>query len=247
MGKSWPPYVNKSKIDSKECSFLHIAAFAERRSISAHNTFRKVTKMKSRQWNGLQFVFPALFCATFAHAAEHRKAGAHVHGAGVLNVVQEKAVLSVEFISPLDSIVGFEYEAKTAPDKKKMADAMNIINNPASIFVVEGGTCKFAVGKVNSTFEEEGADEREEAEAAAAAKAAKKAGKPAPKPKEHEEHASLTVSYTITCDNEAGLKSLQVKLFDSFPRLEKIDVNFVGAGSQKAGTLTKKSTTFSWK
>lgn len=170
--------------------------------------------------------------------AEHRHAEAHVHGAGVLNMVLEKNVLSIELDIPLDSIVGFEHEAKTDADKKKLADVMGILKDAPGLFAVEGaGSCQVVAKEV----ELEKDDHKDKVEAS------KKDGKKAGKKAAHAEHADLEAEYTITCEKVDSFNAVQVKLFEFFPRIEKLTVNFVGGAGQKAGYLTKKSNTFSWK
>ncbi len=54
---------------------------------------------------------------------EKRSAGAHEHGAGKLDIAMEglKGKLVIEI--PMESLTGFEHEAKSAGERKKVADA----------------------------------------------------------------------------------------------------------------------------
>jgi hypothetical protein len=54
---------------------------------------------------------------THSHKHDH---GAHVHGAGTLNIAFDQLNGKVEFKSSADSIIGFEHEAKTAKQKDQL-------------------------------------------------------------------------------------------------------------------------------
>lgn len=51
------------------------------------------------------------------------KAQAHEHGVAEVGIALEGSGAQIEFTAPGSAIMGFEHEAKTAADKKKMADA----------------------------------------------------------------------------------------------------------------------------
>ena len=54
---------------------------------------------------------------------EKRSAGAHEHGAGKLDIAMEGLKGKWEWEVPMESLTGFEHQAKSAADKKKVADA----------------------------------------------------------------------------------------------------------------------------
>lgn len=178
-----------------------------------------------------------LMASTLAYAGK-RHAGAHVHGAGELNLVLDKKVLSLELLVPSESIFGFEHEAKSDADQKKVADAMGMLQDPAALFVVEGaGLCQMAAVKV--------AVNQEALKPQSEKKSVKQHKKAA---HDHQEaHSDVMASYTITCEKSEGFTSLQVKLFERFPNIQKLRLSFVGELGQRSGVLTKKSSNFSWK
>lgn len=65
-------------------------------------------------------------------------AQAHEHGVAEVGVAVEGKSVQIEFTAPGSAIMGFEHEAKTAADKKKMADAFaKFRSNVASMFVFD--------------------------------------------------------------------------------------------------------------
>ncbi len=59
---------------------------------------------------------------------------AHVHGFASINLAIEGDELEIEFVSPADSIVGFEYEPSTAAERKAVKDAIALLQNPEKMF-----------------------------------------------------------------------------------------------------------------
>ena len=72
-----------------------------------------------------------------AHSTKKKKSlKSHEHGVGVLNIAQEENVLLFELEIPGSDVVGFEYEAETDEDKKKVDAAINILSDHKSIIVL---------------------------------------------------------------------------------------------------------------
>lgn len=69
----------------------------------------------------------ALFVLPAQPKEQKRSAGAHEHGAGTLNIAMEGAKGKFEWEIPMESLTGFEHQAKTPADKKKVASAQATI------------------------------------------------------------------------------------------------------------------------
>jgi hypothetical protein len=52
--------------------------------------------------------------------------------------------------------------------------------------------------------------------------------------------------YVFRCQQPDALKSIEVGMFERFPRLHRVDVRVVGPRRQKAGRVTPAQTTFAW-
>lgn len=98
----------------------------------------------------LRFVLPALLITSaFAQNRSHK---AHEHGHAKLNIAFETTVGapvgSVELEAPADSIVGFEYVAKTPADKAKQEKALATLKARFAEMVVLPTGCKMTPAKV---------------------------------------------------------------------------------------------------
>lgn len=65
-------------------------------------------------------------------AKKHGHQHAHSHGAGELNIAFSDLIGKVEFKAAADGVLGFEYEAKSAEDKEKLAQAVDYFKNQGS-------------------------------------------------------------------------------------------------------------------
>jgi hypothetical protein len=59
-----------------------------------------------------------------------------------------------------------------------------------------------------------------------------------------EPHGELDARYVFRCQQPDALKSIEVGMFERFPRLHRVDVRVVGPRGQKAGRVTPAQTTF---
>ncbi len=69
---------------------------------------------------------------------------------------------------------------------------------------------------------------------------------PAKERKEEDGHAELEALITFQCESPSTLKDLDVKLFNAFPPLHRLQVQMVGPRGQSATTLTPKRHVLSW-
>lgn len=136
---------------------------------------------------------------------EHRHHEAHVHGSATLEIAFDNLVGKAEFKSPADSIVGFEYEAKSEKDKKRISEAMSKFENEMSKMIqLESSLgCQFTKDSVSL--------EREPGE----------------------NHADFVATFHINC--KKPIKGSKVKIdFTNFSRIKDLDVTFLVDSLQKS-------------
>lgn len=157
-------------------------------------------------------------------------ADAHAHGQARLTVALEGNALSLALESPLDNLLGFEHMPRTAKDKAAVDRMAKLLNQPGELFVpTPAAGCKAGAVKLESPVLE------------AKPKAAAKHGH------EHErEHADLDGEFTFTCAQPALLRGLEVKLFDAFPGLKRLDVEVATGKGQTAAKLDGKKRRIDW-
>jgi len=99
------------------------------------------------------FLMLAAACALMTQPKQQkRSAGVHEHGAGKLDIAMEGLKGSLVFEIPMESLTGFEHEAKTAADKKKMVEAEAAIRSKMGQMVLlpAPSACTISVSEVEA-------------------------------------------------------------------------------------------------
>lgn len=167
----------------------------------------------------------ASFAGEHEHDHGHRHHDAHVHGIAALTLVLEGSEIAMEFISPAASIVGFEHTPGSESDHARLAAAIGTLQAGDRLFQFDqAADCRIEHAHVSSTLldhaYDEHADHHEQGH------------------EEHDNHADFEVTYHFECRQPTRLTQLTVELFDAFPAIEKLDVQFVLPHRQGAGTLS---------
>jgi hypothetical protein len=188
--------------------------------------------------HSLPLVIGLLFITTSPAMAEeqHREQGAHVHGIGQLNVVQDGSVLLIELISPAANIVGFEHAAETPEQQTALANATHTLEHGGELFLLPSeGECKLVSADIENSMgsmhgesheheEESHGDQEQHAEEEA---------------DEHQEgHSDFEAHYKFSCSRPEALDHMTVKLFQRFPNTEKLNVQLITNRRQGAAVLT---------
>ena len=133
-----------------------------------------------------------------AHAA-----GAHEHGVASLNVARSGSELLIELDSPLDNFVGFEHAPGNAEQKRRLADALAVLRDPARVVSLpDAAACRLVEAEVDDPFAPHDDHHHEEADG-------------------HEDgelgHADLEASWHFECANAAALVGFDVELWAFSP------------------------------
>lgn len=152
--------------------------------------------------------------AAFAHSQK-----AHQHGIGKLDVAVEGAQVTLELELPLDALVGFERAPRNDAERKTAATALARLRDGAAMFGFDAAAqCKASSVKVEAPVLEQ------------ATSAGAKDG-----------HADLDATYVFNCAHPAQLRSLDVRLFAAFARIERIQVQAVLAKGQRSAVLRRNA------
>jgi hypothetical protein len=166
-----------------------------------------------------------LLCLSAAAAAGK----AHEHGAVQLDIAVEAAEVSLAVEMPLDSLLGFERAPRTQAERQAAAAALAKMRDGAALFRFDAAAqCTLASAKVEAPLLEP---------------AAKPAATAAAKPPAAGEHADLDASYTFRCAQPARLATLEVLLFDAFPRVARVTVQAVLPHGQHKAVLRRAART----
>jgi len=159
--------------------------------------------------------------------------GAHVHGVATLQVAVDEKTMTLDFSSPLDSLIGFEHVPHNAKQKaavKKMADDLN---KAEQFFIpTADAQCTLQSVKLDSlVLEPKASQDKKE------------------KSQQHEEergHADLDGEFVFACKQTGKLHDLEVKLFDAYPNLHQIKVEVATLKKQSSANLTPEQRRASW-
>ena len=151
------------------------------------------------------------------------ESGAHEHGVAHLHLVQDGAALSVEFESPLDSLVGFEHAPRDDAHKQALRISHEALENAAQMVSLPAAAgCAVDTVEVEMPFVEDAHHDH--------------LGKG--------EHADAQAHYTFNCTEPSALTQLTVGLFKAFPRLERIDAEAATAAGQGKAVLRPTQATW---
>jgi len=149
--------------------------------------------------------------------AQHKP---HVHGEVKVDIAVQAGTLTVQVEAPLDSLVGFEHRPRTPAQRKAATEALALMNDVARLIQPAAAAgCVAAAPQVNATP----LQPVEQGQAAAKEAA----------------HADLEATYTFTCAKPEALATLQLGLFDSFKRIQRIEVQVAGPQGQRKQALRR--------
>lgn len=187
-----------------------------------------------------------LACASALAGATHASAAsdhAHTHGIASLQVAVEGERLTLEFSSPLENLVGFERAPRTDKEKAAVRQMVERLQKPEDFFAPSPeARCVRTSVKLDSPVI---------AAQLAANGAAAKGGTPPPTDgragqAKASEHAALSAKIVFRCEQPQNLKGLTVALFDTFPKLRRVDAQVAGAKKQMATRLTTRNRHIPW-
>ena len=168
-------------------------------------------------------VIGAVLLVAAAPAASPHEPGPHQHGVAKLQIAVDGPVLSLFLDSPLDNLLGFEHYPSTRQQTTAVGALRERLHNAGAVFVpTPAARCAATTVRLKSPVFE--------------SKPAAGAGP----------HADLEAEYVFRCDFPDRLRDLEVRLFDGFPGMRRIDVQVAGPRGQVAAALSAAQRTVAW-
>lgn len=153
------------------------------------------------------------------HKDEHRQYGTHVHGIAALNVALEGPEVQIELDSPAASIVGFEHAPSSAGDHAALDKAVATLKAGDRLFAFnDAAGCRMETATVTSELLEDGHEGHGDGEDGT--------------------HSDIEAVYHFECAQPGKLNQLTVELFEAFPGMEKLNVQYVMESKQGAAQLS---------
>ena len=165
----------------------------------------------------LSFLVATAITVTPVLAEENRQLDAHEHGVGQLDMAFDGKQIAMELHAPGADIVGFEYEAESAPERAAVDAAVATLAGPLGLFVLpDAADCSVVQATAGLESEEEHKDD-DHAEA------------------KHEDHANeaghteFHAEYLLTCADPTAINNINFSYFDSFPNALEVVVQVITA------------------
>jgi hypothetical protein len=178
--------------------------------------------------------------ATPALAEETRQLDSHEHGVGELNIAVDGTIVAMEFHAPGADIVGFEYAAESAEDRRAIDAAVATLARPLELFVLPSAA-ECSVVQASAELESDGSHDEHDDHGEGHDDHAEGHD-------EHEEenadgheddhaedagHTEFHAEYTLTCGNPDALTEITFAYFDTFENAREIEVQIIsGSGAQ---------------
>ena len=174
------------------------------------------------------------------HDHEKRQHDAHVHGIAALNLALEGEEVHVELDSPAANIVGFEHAPSSEADHAVLDKAVATLKDGDRLFRFNSAAgCRMEKAEVTSALlDDEHSDEHEKKDGHDHEKHENEDHAKEGHEHEGEAHSDIEAAYHFECDRPGKLTQLTVELFEAFPGMQELNVQYVVESKQGAAELT---------
>jgi hypothetical protein len=152
---------------------------------------------------------------------------AHTHGVAKLNLAVEGDTVEIGFETPLINLISFERAPKNDKEREEARKMESILKNPHTLFLFpEDAQCSLKTSRLESVAIAHEPDNEKHS---------------------HEtEHADLDAEFVFTCQNPLALNRIEVRLFQAFPAMKRIEATLITPRGQKAMRLTPRANRLQW-
>jgi hypothetical protein len=167
-------------------------------------------------------VIPALAILVFSAPVLAHEHHAHVHGVAKLEIAVEGGSLSLHLESPLEGVLGFEHAPGNDQERAAVAAMRKKLADGGKLFApTTAAQCTLKSVQVEAPTLDA-------------------------KPVAGEEHGDLDADFLFTCAQPARLTGVEVRLFQAFPKMHRVDAQVVSGKGQSAMRLSSKMRFLSW-
>ena len=177
-------------------------------------------------------LLPLLLGGTL-HAGEHRHAGTHEHGVARLDLAQEGAQIDLHLESPAMNLLGYEHMPSSDADRQVLEQTLAQLRAADQLFRFDAqAQCRLIGAAISTPLAGESGtdamphDTREEP------------GHDGDHAGDHEGHADIDADYRFECARPDELRRLSLDLFQRFPAMQRLLVQFVTDQRQGGAELT---------
>jgi hypothetical protein len=171
--------------------------------------------------------------------------GGQVHGLAVLEIAIDSETVQVNLITPLHNLVGFEHAPGNEKQRQAVKSMASKLRQAGNLFILApAAQCRStAVGLESSVL----SPDLLMAVPSVGKSADINAGGPGNASKTEREgvHGELEATWQFQCSNPQALQGMDVKLFEAFPGLQRLDVRIASPKGQASARLSPLSTRIS--
>lgn len=153
--------------------------------------------------------------------------GTHEHGHALLQIALENNNIDLIFTSPAYNLAGFEHEARTDEERKRLAQIKQWLKTTPLVNTATG-SCRVSA----ATIDLEGEDREDDH------------GHTQHAHQEKATHREYEVSQQLTCEGLSASRELTPALMGEFSNLEKLAVEWVSESGQGSARLTPANRAF---
>jgi hypothetical protein len=163
-----------------------------------------------------------LLAAGMTLPGQTRSRKAHEHGSAKVNIAFETATGVpkgvIEFEAPAESVVGFEYEAKSAVDKAKVTAALNTLKARFGEMVILPASSACKVTNKSAKVEAEGHSAKGDA-------------------KSKEQHSEVHAEFDVVCAKPLSGTEIRFGFMKVFPKIHDVDVALLVGEQQSSADV----------
>lgn len=170
-----------------------------------------------------------------AHTEDAREQGAHEHGAARLDIALTNGSLELQIEGAAFNFVGFERAPEGAQEVARVEQARLLLNNASALFGWESAAgCSTQSSRIDANLPEP-AHEHEDVHAHAEARHSDPDH--AGHDHGHGVHGNWRSYHRFSCSRPEALGAIEVRLFQHFPELKRLDFQLVTDTAQSGGRL----------
>lgn len=182
---------------------------------------------------GFAMLFPGVMSLAHAH-----EPGVHVHGLATLEIAIDGTAVQIGLDSPLDNLLGFERAPRNENERQAVKAMALQLHQADTLFVfTPAAQCRLESAELESAV-------LTPALLASAADSGK--GSDTAKADSTDMHAQLAATWHFQCAVPQALQGVDVRLFQQFAGLKRIDAAVAGPKGQSSTKLSPKSTRLKW-
>ena len=178
--------------------------------------------------------------------------GAHVHGRAALEIAIDGAAVQVNLNSPLDNLVGFEHAPRNEKERQAVKAMASKFNQADSLFIfTTGAQCRVeSIHLASSVFSPDlltgAADSGKSVDKNTGKNSGASETSPSASSAAADGHAELEATWQFQCAKPQALQGVDVRLFQLFPGLRRLDAAVAGPKGQSSAKLSPESTRLKW-